>query len=112
MLDYIVNDFKNARIAINDPSIGAMVICDSAPQAKKMYEIFEAKYAKHTDDDVMMAAETASYGDSQREKCKVKKAALILHDIGSKSERKQYVEDFKEGKIDILFCFQYATDRF
>ena len=41
MLDYIVSDFERSRISMNDNSVGAMVICDSADQAKKMYEIFE-----------------------------------------------------------------------
>ena len=44
MLDYIVQDFENSRIAFNDDSIGAMVICDSSNQAEKMYEIFNQKY--------------------------------------------------------------------
>ena len=34
---------------------------------------------------------------------RAKSAALILHDEGSKVERKQWVEDFKAGKIDLLF---------
>ncbi|MFM6915008.1 MAG: DEAD/DEAH box helicase family protein, partial [Aquirufa sp.] len=46
MLDYLVNDFENARIAMNDSTIGAMVVCDSSDQAKQMFEIFEAKYAE------------------------------------------------------------------
>jgi len=40
---------------------------------------------------------------------RVKNAALILHDIGSKDERKQWVEDFKAGKIDLLFVYNMAT---
>ena len=31
MLDYIVTDFEKSRSALNDASIGGMVICDSAP---------------------------------------------------------------------------------
>ena len=46
MLDYIVQDFEKARIAMNDNGIGGMVICDSSEQAKMMYEIFENKYAQ------------------------------------------------------------------
>ena len=34
-----------------------------------------------------------------------KTAALILHDIGSKEERKEQIEAFKDGKIDFLFVF-------
>ena len=46
MLDYIVADFEKSRGALNDASIGGMVICDSSEQAKQMFEIFNAKYAK------------------------------------------------------------------
>ena len=35
-----------SRIAYGDATIGAMVICDSAAQAKMMAEIFAAKYAR------------------------------------------------------------------
>ena len=44
MLEYIVDDFEKSRITLDDNSIGGMVICDSADQAKKMYEIFVGKY--------------------------------------------------------------------
>lgn len=36
---------------------------------------------------------------------KVSNAALILHDVGTKQERKDWVEDFKAGKIDLLFVY-------
>src|SRR5690606_2548868 len=39
MLDYIVQDFEKARIAMNDATIGGMVVCDSSEQAKMMSEI-------------------------------------------------------------------------
>ena len=35
----------------------------------------------------------------------VKTAALILHDVGTKEERKDLVENFKEGNIDFLFVY-------
>ena len=43
---------------------------------------------------------------------KVKSAALILHDIGSKEERKDWVEDFKAGKIDLLFVYNMLLTGF
>lgn len=46
MLDYIVTDFEKSRSALNDASIGGMVICDSADQAKQMFEIFNGIYAQ------------------------------------------------------------------
>lgn len=113
MLEYIVHDFENARIAMNDNSIGGMVVCDSSDQAKMMFEIFESKYATSQEDSLLMAAEpSTSYGDKKKIESKVKSAALILHDIGNKDERKEKVEDFKEGKIDFLFVYNMLLTGF
>lgn len=95
MLDYIITDFEKSRNALGDASIGGMVICDSADQAKEMFEIFNKRYA----------TETPSSN-------KVGSAALILHDIGSKEERKDWVEDFKAGKIDLLFVYNMLLTGF
>ena len=113
MLDYIVKDFENARIAMIDNSIGGMVVCDSSEQAKMMFEIFESNYAISQEESLLMAAETSSsYGDKKKIESKVKSAALILHDIGTKDDRKEKVEDFKEGKIDFLFVFNMLLTGF
>ena len=107
MLDYIVRDFEKSRIALGDPSIGGMVICDSADQAKEMHRIFNAVYAEKTNN-----IEAESFAAQIAEKSRVKTAALILHDIGSKDERKQWVEDFKAGKIDFLFVYNMLLTGF
>ena len=113
MLEYIVHDFENARIAMNDNTIGGMVVCDSSEQAKMMFEIFESKYATRYEDSLLMAAEpSTSYGDKKKIESKVKSAALILHDIGNKDERKEKVENFKEGKIDFLFVYNMLLTGF
>ena len=95
MLDYIIDDFERSRIALDDNTIGGMVICDSSDQAKKMFEIFEKKYA------------TQGGADN-----KVQNAALILHDIGTKEERKDKVDAFKAGKIDFLFVYNMLLTGF
>ncbi|WP_395625723.1 type I restriction endonuclease subunit R [Daejeonella sp.] len=113
MLDYIVHDFENARIAMNDQTIGGMVVCDSSEQAKMMFEIFESNYAISQEESHLMAAEPAkSYGEQKKIGSKVKSAALILHDIGTKDERKEKVENFKEGKIDFLFVYNMLLTGF
>jgi len=113
MLDYIVQDFEKARIVMNDNSIGGLVVCDSSDQAKMMYEIFESKYAQKQEETFLMAAEPKiSYGDKQKENSKVTAAAVILHDIGTKEERKDLVEDFKDGKIDFLFVYNMLLTGF
>lgn len=109
MLDYIVRDFEKSRGALGDASIGGMVICDSADQAKEMHKIFNAVYADKANSS---SAESEGYTAQAAEKNRVKTAALILHDIGSKDERKQWVEDFKAGKIDFLFVYNMLLTGF
>lgn len=109
MLDYIVRDFEKSRAALGDSSIGGMVICDSADQAKEMHRIFSAVYAEKGNSN---STEPEGYAAQAREKNRVKTAALILHNIGSKDERKQWVEDFKAGKIDFLFVYNMLLTGF
>lgn len=88
MLDYIIKDFIKFRKLNNDDTLGAMVICDSSEQAKMMFELFHQKYAsEHT-------------------------CALILHDIADKTTRKDWVDDYKAGKIDILFVYNMLLTGF
>ncbi|ODR87942.1 restriction endonuclease subunit R [Shewanella xiamenensis] len=123
MLDYIITDFEKSRGALNDASIGGMVICDSSEQAEQMFEIFNAVYAetpllpqKHINStcEVLEVAEPSpvAYAESIKQAQKVKSAALILHDIGTKEERKNWVEDFKAGKIDLLFVYNMLLTGF
>ena len=118
MLDYIIKDFEQARIAMNNNTIGGMVVCDSSEQAKMMYEIFQQQYAikeqydKPVEPYLMAAEPKASYNAKKKQDSTVKTAAVILHDIGTKEERKQLVEDFKEGKIDFLFVFNMLLTGF
>jgi type I restriction enzyme R subunit len=116
MLDYIVQDFQKARIAMNDNSIGGLVVCDSSEQAKMLFEIFQSKYApdENRSSALSIAAEpkNESYGDKMKEKSSVTSAAVILHDIGTKQDRKDKVEEFKDGKIDFLFVYNMLLTGF
>lgn len=85
MVDYIVTDFGKGRIALDD-SIGAMIVCDSAPQARVVADALE-RYKKY------------SY-------------ALVLHDEGTKQDRKNIQEDFKKGKIDFLVVYNMLLTGF
>jgi type I restriction enzyme R subunit len=117
MLAYIVDDFEKSRVMKNDRTAGAMVICDSSEQAKEMARIFEEKYAFKAatapsvdSSSVARAAEMPPlYVLPNRT---VTTCALILHDEGSKSDRKDQVEAFKEGKIDILFVYNMLLTGF
>jgi type I restriction enzyme R subunit len=116
MLDYIIDDFVKSRIRFGDHSIGGMIVCDSSEQARKLFEIFISKYnpgqktlerqapfvsANHPTDYVSQYQETRSLT-----------ASLILFDVASKEDRKDEVEDFKDGKIDLLFVYNMLLTGF
>ncbi|EGQ8500562.1 type I restriction endonuclease subunit R [Vibrio parahaemolyticus] len=101
MLKYIIDDFEKSRGTLNDTTIGGMVICDSSKQAKQMYETFKSVHAPK-----MVSEDTSAQPE------KVRSAALILHDVGTKQERKDWVEDFKAGKIDLLFVYNMLLTGF
>ena len=122
MLDYIVTDFEKSRGAMDDATIGGMVICDSADQARQMYEIFTTKHVVKSNAFVedneeyyelpRVADVKESYLNQKKSEKKVKSAALILHDIGTKNDRNDWVEDFKNGKIDFLFVYNMLLTGF
>lgn len=115
MLDYIIDDFEKTRLTFSDVSIGGMVVCDSSEQAKEMYKIFNEKYAsaENVVNEFSEAAEPeGKYRKKLKNSYKVKSAALILHDIGTKDERKDIVESFKEGEIDFLFVYNMLLTGF
>lgn len=78
MVDYIIHDFEEGRNAL-DSSIGAMIVCDSSEQAREV--------------------------DKQLNRFIVYTHALILHDEGTKQDRKDEQEEFKKGNIDILVVY-------
>jgi type I restriction enzyme, R subunit len=124
MLDYIVNDFESSRETHGDDSIGAMVICDSSAQAKEIYKIFNSKYAGKENsfraeasndtfiEQKIAAQDLAHYQTKKKQSYKAKSAALILHDIGDKEFRKDLVEDFKAGNIDLLIVYNMLLTGF
>ncbi len=117
LLDYILEDFEGSRSRFGDRSIGGMVICDSSEQAKMLYELFQEKFPHPTNrtkssnrlNDVSAEYEIL-FQQKKQEPNLI--AALILHDIGTKEERKNWVEDFKEGKIDLLFVYNMLLTGF
>lgn len=120
MLDFIVRDFEKSR-TLNDATIGGMVICDSAEQARQMFEIFNTVYAaqpqppyvaQDSAQELIAALQPDSYAAKMILENRVKNSALILHNVGSKQERKDWVEDFKAGKIDLLFVYNMLLTGF
>lgn len=80
LLDYILKDLKTSRIAFADQTIAGMIVCDSNPQAREMFRIFNSKQNEHQ-----------------------LKAALILHDEDDKETRRGYIDDYKKKMLlDVL----------
>lgn len=86
LVEYIVEDFKHSRIALNDNSIGAMIVCDSSDQAR------------------MVEDELNKYPNFSH--------VLILHDVDDKETRRNHQDDFKKGKIDILVVYNMLLTGF
>lgn len=85
LVEYIVEDFRKTRIALNDDTVGGMIVCDSSDQAKVVFEKMQ------------------STGFS---------SALILHDVDDKETRQQHVTDFKKGTIDFLIVYNMLLTGF
>lgn len=86
LVQYIVDDFLQARVRLHDPSIGGMIICDSSKQAREVFR--------------------------QMKDLPDLKVALILHDEDDIETRKQERIDFKKGVIDILIVFNMLLTGF
>ena len=119
MLDYIVQDLIISRIRFGDHSIGGIVVCDSSDQARKLFEIFIRKYnpEQKTIEEVStqhlkVSEPSFDYSLYQKEMQRSLVSSLILHDFGSKKERDQEIEDFKDGKIDFLFVYNMLLTGF
>ena len=87
LTDYIVNDFKKARIRLNDNSIGGMIVCDSSQQAREVFSVLNEKYPELV-------------------------KALILHDEDDKETREDEQDAFVEGRIDLLVVYNMLLTGF
>lgn len=118
MLDYIVEDFVNNRIRFGDHSIGGMVVCDSADQARTMHKIFINKYnpEQAVIEPVLPyhAIKEASsvFGNYKDRYEKLISESIILYDVGTSDDRKNEIENFKAGKIDLLFVYNMLLTGF
>ena len=116
MLTYILDDFRQSRIVHGDASLGGMVICDSAEQARELHRQFCERMqpqpevvTEPANDDVYrfprVAQPLADY-------VKPLSAALILHDEGDKKSREEEVKAYKKGSIDLLFVYNMLLTGF
>ncbi len=105
LLDYIIEDFRRFRKEQDDDSVGAMIVCKTNSQARKLYSLWQERFKNaqkillYQEEQLLHAAEpmSISYG------YKPLTASLILHDEGDKEERKDYIKGFKKlMNIDVL----------
>lgn len=111
LLDYITKDLIQFRRDQQDTSLGGMVVCDSAPQAKELFRLFEEKYGEQeTDASLLMVAESKpKYGHNEVPKLA---AALILYDENDKTIRKDLIGAYKKAKVDLLFVYNMLLTGF
>lgn len=109
MLEYILDDLYTFRRTQTDNSLGAMVVCDTSDQAKELFAYFEELYGKQEQQYKAVAEDNQEGYENEKPKLR---AALILHDVRSKDERKGQVKEFKAGDIDILFVFNMLLTGF
>src|SRR5699024_7367310 len=116
MLDYILGDFTQSRITFGDDSIGGMVICDSAEQARELHRQFQDVMQGQGGLDAGEPANDARYREVAETPPRYGKqpltAALILHDEGSKQAREDAVKAYKRGQIDLLFVYNMLLTGF
>ena len=92
MLDFIIEDFNRARdLVFDDQTIGGMIVCDSSKQARELEKQLEER---------RQAGSTTLT------------SALILHDEGDKEEKKDKVDAYKEGKIDLIIVYSMLLTGF
>src|SRR5690606_25645559 len=104
-------DLIQFRKTQGDATLGGMVVCDSADQAKELFRLFEERYGKQeTDASIVMAAEPVTYYGMHA--TPELSAALILHDENDKLTRKELIKAYKKGHIDLLFVYNMLLTGF
>ncbi|MEP6673943.1 MAG: type I restriction endonuclease [Ferruginibacter sp.] len=114
LLDYIVEDLQKFRGAEGDSSLGGLVVCDSSEQAEMLFTLFEKRFGVQETKVANLVMETMAAEDipTYGAKKKLLTAALILHDVNDKTIRKDLIDAYKKGKIDILFVFNMLLTGF
>lgn len=98
LIKYIINDFHTFRIARGDPTLGAMVVCETSEQArnlKKYWDEVQEEENKNRKNPITLTAE------------------LILHDTGDGKTRKTIINNFKKNMtVDVLIVFNMLLTGF
>lgn len=99
LLRYVIKDFVAFRAVQGDPTLGAMIVAETGPQAKQISKYFDEVMAELKEKEAM--ATTLRH-------------ALILHDVGTKEERKAIVQkEYKKNMtVDVLVVFNMLLTGF
>ena len=122
LLDYVIKDLKDYRVAQDDPTLAGMVVCSSKQQAEMMYKLFLDKYASPDEINTIVdegeqfiesaPPETIAGSKDWTARKGYYRAALILCDSDGKETRKAWIDLFKDGRIDLLIVFQMLQTGF
>lgn len=115
LLDYIIHDFRRFRKEQDDDTVGAMIVCKTNPQARKIYELWQKRFhlAQHIEEKREEKLLTVEEPMAEYKTVKPLRASLILHDEGDKAERKAYIEEFKKQQtVDVLIVNQMLLTGF
>lgn len=85
LVEYIAADFARSRIAMNDETVGGMIVCDSSEQARAVF--VEMKKTEFS-------------------------SALILHDEDDTETRRKERNAFKKEQIDFLIVYNMLLTGF
>lgn len=89
LVEYIVDDLCHSRVELGkeNDNIGGMIVATSSQQARMI-----SKTLQQYDTDIS--------------------SALVLHDEGTKEERKEIQKRFKQGEIDLLVVYKMLLTGF
>lgn len=87
LCNYIVDDYLETQVSLADDTIGAMIVASSSEQARAIHARLQ-----ELDPDIS--------------------CALVLHDEGTKEDRRDIQADFKRGVINILVVYNMLLTGF
>lgn len=116
LIEYILTDFRRFRIETQQSETGAMIVCKTNAQARKLYELWQSRYEEdnrlHSEFHRLKVLGTINYSTPDPHPVPLR-ASLILHDEGDKEERKAYIEEYKKLEtVDVLIVNQMLLTGF
>ena len=98
LLRFIITDINNFRRNQGDDTLGAMIVCETSGQARKLSQYFN---------DIQNELNESKLQQSHL------KAGLILHDSDDEKTRKQTVSNFKKNfTVDVLIVYNMLLTGF